>query len=196
MACFHNFFRNASLLDVGLAAMLPWVSRCARAFSFPVSVMKNWSLSSNSSCWPTMRWFDECSQTENAQDVAPATSHRDKHRQRAHSIFYRTDLSQHCLHVLLCIQSFTSRNIDPVGTYFKCVFLRLFVPLFPWTDISITCKSKKTCLKAGCGVRWNRWSGWPAWLCKVRSVMASMWNPIFLFDCSVAGLSQGKTEFT
>lgn len=126
-----------------------------------ISCYEGLVLISSSSCRPAMRWCDESTFELRAKGMWHLPHQTKTNRQRSLSILYRPDLYPHHLCILLCTQGVRSRGIHGVGIYSKYVFLRLFL-LFPWIDISITCKSKKTCWKGGCGVHWNRWSGWQA----------------------------------
>lgn len=161
--CSHNFFffRNAHC-GVALAAVCcacPGVQECSHPQSL---VMKSWSLSVVPPAG--LPWNGVMRALSNSERRGRGTCHIKQRQtgQRSLSIFYRPDLYRHHLCILLCAQGVISRGIHGVGIYSKYVFLRLFLLLFPWIDISITCKSKKTCLKGGCGVHWNRWSGWQA----------------------------------
>ena len=160
--CSHNFlfFRNAHSC-VALAAVCcgcPGVQECSHPQSL---VMKGWSLSVVHPAG--LPWDDVMRALSNSERRRCGTCHiKQRQTGRGHfpSCIDLTFIDITC--VSCCVPKGSDLEAFIAWEYnSKYVFLRLFL-LFPWIDISITCKSKKTCWKGGCGVHWNRWSGWQA----------------------------------
>jgi hypothetical protein len=79
--------------------------------------------------------------------MAPTTSNKDKHRQKSLSIFYRDNLCQRHLQILLCTQGFASRHISAVGIPAQDVFFKIVCSSLPMNRYQYYLQVKKDVLE-------------------------------------------------